>query len=84
MQIQTVFRAGNSPFAVAIPTALAEEVRFKTGEKVVVQKMDEDAVVIRRARISKQNKTAAEKEFETWIKRTLKEDAGILDELAVR
>ncbi|MBI4034907.1 MAG: hypothetical protein HY381_00735 [Candidatus Chisholmbacteria bacterium] len=83
MQVQTVFKAGNSPYVVAIPKALAEEVKFKSGEKVVVEKVNDDAVVIRRAKVKKTG-AAAQREFELWLKRFFEENGEALDELAVR
>lgn len=84
MQTQTVFQAGNSPYVVAIPKSIAEEMRFKRGEKIVVDKMDEDTVVIRRVKKSKVKKDLAKREFDKWWDTFIQENKEILDELAVR
>jgi len=47
MQIQTVFRAGNSN-VVAIPKDLSKETGIKAGQKVIVGKSSEDELVIRK------------------------------------
>lgn len=84
MNVQTLFRAGNSPTVVAIPSQLAREVGFKSGQKVVVEKLlDGEAVVIKKLSLSRR-KTKSEAEFNRWMKKALEEDAGVLDELASR
>jgi AbrB family looped-hinge helix DNA binding protein len=84
MQTQTVFKAGNSPFAVTIPKNLAKEINLKQGEKVIIDKMDDNSIIIRRAKITKKNKTRAKADFEKWLKRFINENGEALDELAVR
>lgn len=84
MQTQTVFRAGNSN-VVAIPKSISKDLGLKKGSKVVVEKApDGDRFVVRKAAIAKSAKSVADKEFKKWLKDVLKEDAEILDELAVR
>lgn len=84
MQIQTVFKAGNSN-VVAIPKELTEELKIKTGQKVFVSRDSEtDAIVIKKVGKKRIEKKATLKEFKKWLKEVLREDAEILDELAVR
>lgn len=84
MSTQTVFRAGNSN-VVAIPKGISKNLGIKRGSKVVVEEAPEgDRFVVRRANSVTPKKPAASKEFNKWLKDALKEDAGILDELAVR
>ncbi|MFZ5933213.1 MAG: AbrB/MazE/SpoVT family DNA-binding domain-containing protein [Patescibacteria group bacterium] len=82
MQIQTVFRAGNSN-VVAIPKDLSRELGIKPGQKVVIEKTEGEELVIRKAR-DRSKKISADEEFRRWWKAFLKDNAGILDELAVR
>lgn len=80
MQIQTVFRAGNSD-VVALPKSLG----FKSGDKVTLEKIsDGEDVLIKKATKSKVSaaKTAVSSEFKKWLKEATKEDAEILDQLA--
>jgi len=81
MQIQTVFQAGNSDVV-----ALARELGFKRGDKVVVEKVpnDENIVTIRKVSAPKAKKSASDAEFKKWLDNVLVEDAEILDELADR
>lgn len=81
MQIQTVFKAGNSN-VVAIPKELERDLGIETGQKVFVEKADEETFVVRK--ISKNKKISADTEFKRWWREFLKENAEILDELAVR
>ena len=83
MQIQTVFKAGNSD-VVAIPKYISSELGIKTGNKVLV-KVIEDGVLIQKVSKKKIKETAATtREFKKWLEGALKEDAEILDELANR
>lgn len=84
MQIQTVFKAGNS-YVIALPKDLSKELGINAGQKVVVEKgLGGEAIIIRKATQTKTRKSATSKEFKKWLKEVLKEDAEILDELAVR
>lgn len=85
MQTQTIFQAGNSE-VVAIPKHLLEELKLKNGQKVTVDKAsDDDAIVIRKASKSiKPSRKVSKTEFNKWLDKVIKEDAEILDELAVR
>ena len=85
MQIQTVFKAGNSN-VVAIPKNLSNELKIKPGQEVVVTKIPgEDAIIIKKATKTKKTKEGViNKEFKIWLDKALKEDREILDELAVR
>ncbi|KKU04238.1 MAG: hypothetical protein UX88_C0002G0019 [Candidatus Woesebacteria bacterium GW2011_GWC2_47_16] len=82
MQIQTVFRAGNSS-VVAIPKDLAKELKIKVGQRVIVEKTQDDTLQIRKA-IKRSQKTPQQSEFKRWWKTFLKDNSEILDELAVR
>lgn len=85
MQTQTVFRAGNSN-VVAIPKDLSRELKITPGQKVIVAKVpEEEAIVIKKVTKTKKTKESTiSREFKSWLKKTLKEDEEILDELAVR
>ncbi len=85
MQTQTVFKAGNSN-VVAIPKDLSRQLSITPGQKVVVVKVPgEEAIVIKKVTKSKKTKESAiDREFKSWLEKTLKEDEEILDELAVR
>src|SRR3989338_8142546 len=49
MQVQTVFRAGNSN-VVAIPKAISDDLNFKKGSEVIVQKLPQgDAFIVKKA-----------------------------------
>lgn len=82
MQIQTVFKAGNSD-VIAIPKHLSEETGIKSGIKIVVDKV-EGGIFVRKAEKQKPKKNAVNKEFKKWLGEVLKEDAEILNELAER
>lgn len=82
MQVQTVFRAGNSN-VVAIPKDVAKELGFLPGKKVVVEKTESDGILIKI--FSKDTKkTISSSEFKDWWGEFLEENSGILDELALR
>lgn len=85
MQIQTIFQAGNSD-VVAIPKHLLEELNLKKGQKVTVEKAsDDEAIMIRKAsKSTKSSRKVSHTEFNKWLDKVIKEDAEILDELAVR
>ena len=84
MQIQTVFKAGNSN-VVAIPKDIKEELKLEKGSKVVVERLPgEEAFIVKKADTKKAKTSETEREFNKWLKKVLKEDAEILDELAVR
>ena len=86
MNIQTVFRAGNSN-VVAIPKNLTDELNIKSGQKVIVEKdSSKEAIIIRKhsKTTRKSAKSAVNAEFKKWLNEVLDEDAEILDELATR
>lgn len=86
MQTQTIFQAGNSS-VVALPKDLMKELGFKKGQKVLLNKSsDGESIIISKAvkAIGKPKRSAVSEEFNKWLNRTLKEDAEILDELALR
>ena len=82
MQIQTVFRAGNSD-VVVIPKSLGRELGIKNGQKVVIEK-EGDRVVIEKLSKKTSRIDTQGKDFKRWWTEFLKENAKILDELAVR
>lgn len=84
MKLQTVFQAGNSPYAIVIPTDVAKEVKLKKGQKVIVNSVDEDTIVIKKASKNGIKAKPATAEFEKWMKRFFDENGEALDELAVR
>lgn len=81
MQVQTVFKAGNSE-VVALP----KELGFKKGDKVTVEKAsdDENLVTIKKVSAKKTKNSASNAEFKRWLNNVLEEDGEILDELANR
>ncbi len=81
MQIQTIFQAGNSDVV-----ALARELGFRKGDKVIVEKIsdDENLVTIKKVSVKKTKNSASGAEFKKWLDNVLLEDAEILDELANR
>ncbi len=85
MQMQTVFQAGNSPYAITIPRHIAEDVGFKRGGKVMVNKFDDDSVLVKKATVSPKTQIGKiSGEFKKWLEKVLIEDKGVLNELAVR
>ncbi len=83
MQIQTVFRAGNSN-VVSIPKTLGNKYGINHGKKVVIDEIPEVGIVIKKAVKAAPHKkeTKVTKEFQKWLERALNEDAEILDKLA--
>ncbi len=84
MQIQTIFKAGNSG-VVSIPKDLMEELGLEIGKKVVVGKNEEGTeIIIKKVVKTKISATssAVGSEFKKWLKEATKEDAEILDQLA--
>lgn len=81
MNIQTVFKAGNSN-VVSIPSSILSDLKIKTGDKVIVERASENEIIIKKsvAEKTKFGKT----QFNQWLTRVLKEDADILDELSKR
>ena len=83
MYTQTVFKTGNS-YAITIPKDILKELAIRKGQKVLVEKSPEGEAVIVRKATPRSKKTVMSAEFRNWLKAVLKEDAQILDELAVR
>lgn len=83
MQLQTVFRAGNSN-VVAIPKTLGDKYNISQGKKVMVDEILNVGIIIKKA--TKPNvsvtESAVSSEFKKWLKEATKEDAEILDQLA--
>ncbi|OGM24497.1 hypothetical protein A2715_01065 [Candidatus Woesebacteria bacterium RIFCSPHIGHO2_01_FULL_39_32] len=85
MQIQTVFKAGNSN-VVAIPKDISKKLGLKKGSRVVVEATSDNRIVVSKAE-TKKKKATKDKisgEFKKWLDKVIKEDKEILDELAVR
>lgn len=83
MQIQTIFQAGNSS-VVAIPKYLMEDLNLSVGSKVVVDKADNNSVVIKKTSSEKTRKNPVDAAFKKWLDVFMKENGEILDELAER
>lgn len=83
MQTQIIFQAGNSS-VVAIPKYLMEDLNLSVGSKVVVDKADDNSVIIKRTSPSKTKKGYVDAAFKKWLGVFLKENGEILDELAER
>lgn len=86
MQIQRVFRAGNSD-VVAIPKNLLKDLGIKTGQRVTLEKtLQGDALVVKKVVRAKSRATKKEvdMEFKKWWEVFIKENGETLDELAVR
>ena len=81
MNIQKVFRAGNSQ-VVSIPSSILSDLKIKTGDKVVVEKTSDDTVTIKKAHTPK--KTKSKSDFNKWLNTFMDENGEILDELAER
>lgn len=84
MQIQTVFKAGNSN-VVAIPREFVDDYGFNTGLQVVVNTYDNgETLEIKKVKKTKPVKTSSKVsgEFKKWLSDALEEDSEILDELA--
>lgn len=83
MQLQTIFKAGNSN-VVAIPSSMVDELGLEVGQKVVVDKIPgEDGVIVTKSN-SKVAKKRLAGELQKWLKGVLVEDKEILDELSIR
>lgn len=86
MQVQTVFRAGNSN-VITIPSSLGDRYDIKNGRKVILEDVPEvNGILIKRAvkGTFPKKEEGVTKEFKLWLKQALEEDAEILDELANR
>ena len=84
MQTQTIFQVGNSN-VVSLPTHIMKSMKFKTGQKVIVEQAPQsDVVLIRPARAANPSKKLSDKEFQSWLTSFMKEDGALLDELAHR
>lgn len=80
MQIQKVFRAGNSD-VVALPKEVMDRRGIKRGGKVVIEEVPElDWIVIKKVGSKKIKKG----ELDKWLESALREDGEILDELEIR
>lgn len=82
MSIQTVFKAGNSN-VVSIPSAILSDLKIKTGDKVIIEKYNNDSINIKKAS-TKNNKLKSQTHFNNWYKTFIDQNGEILDELADR
>lgn len=83
MQTQTIFQAGNSS-VVAIPKYLMEDLNLSVGSKVIVDKADDNSVIIKKTSPAKAKKGHVDAAFKKWLNVFMKENGEILDELAER
>jgi antitoxin component of MazEF toxin-antitoxin module len=84
MQVQRVFKAGNSN-VVSIPKHLLQEVDIKSGQKVIVEKsQNEGELIIKKVGKSKFKKSRVDEDFKKWWKAFLRDNEDVLDELALR
>jgi putative addiction module antidote len=81
MSIQTIFKAGNSK-VVSIPSDLFRELDLKIGQKVVVEKNDDESIVIKKQTLGKNTKS--KQDFQNWLDTFMTENGEALDELAQR
>ncbi len=84
VKIQKVFRAGNSKTVVAIPQEISQKVGLKTGQPVMVDCADGTVLIRKVKKDGQAKKSGVSREFYQWLNKVLKEDKGILDDLAVR
>jgi AbrB family looped-hinge helix DNA binding protein len=83
MQVQTVFKAGNSE-VVSIPKGIRRKLRIRKGSRVSVEELPgEEAFVVRRV-AKPLKKRSSKREFEDWLNNVLMEDEQILNELSIR
>lgn len=85
MNTQTIFQAGNS-HVISISPALLREWDYTHGQQVTM-KLDNDKLVIEKITPSKKTALSSSEttsEFKKWLSDVLKEDAEVLDELALR
>lgn len=77
----TVFRAGNSD-VVALNPVLKQKYGIKTGSKIVQEDLG-DGISIKPAKSKEKRASKGVKsEFNNWLQDALKEDAGLLEDLA--
>ena len=84
MQTYSIFKAGNS-HVVAIPKHLSDELNFKPGQKVTIDKTPEgNGIVIKKAvqTTVKSKQSPIGREFNKWLENVLIEDSEVLDGLA--
>ena len=82
MTTQTIFQAGNSS-VVAIPAQYLADMNMSTGHKVIIDKIDDDTIMIKKVSTKISNKKS-DLEFQKWLGGFMAENAEILDELADR
>ncbi len=80
MQLQTIFKAGNSQ-VIAIPSDVLADLNLKIGSKVLVGTADDTTIVVKKTSPKIKKSDAG---FQKWLSVFMKENAEILDELADR
>lgn len=83
MQTTTLSQLGNSN-ATIIPTSILHEIKWKRGQKLAIDPIPEVEGVFIRPMKKAAAHSRSEKEFQAWLDSFLKEDADLLDELALR
>ncbi len=78
MQIQKIFRAGNSN-VITIPSEAMGKLGLKTGDKIQIQTLENKLIIRKSGSVS--NKA---KELKNWFEAFMEENGEILDELALR
>lgn len=81
MYTQTLYEAGNS-LVITIPKEIVRKQNLKPGTRVTVTPSADNRLTIEIPLAKPVKKAASEKEFQTWLAKTLEEDSEILDELA--
>lgn len=79
---RTIIQIGNSE-GLTLPKEIREEAGFRKGVKVDVSLSNDGGIVINKVE-NKVAKIPSDKEFKKWWDTFIKENAEILDELAVR
>lgn len=69
---------------MAIPKYLMEDLNLSVGSKVVVDKADNNSVIIKKSSPPVAKKSPVDAAFKKWLDVFMKENGEILDELAER
>jgi SpoVT / AbrB like domain. len=83
MQIQTVFKAGNSD-VVAIPPELKKKTGIKTGSNIIVDLASDGQTIVINKVENKKHSTSITPKFMEWLEKFNKEYGPALRELAKR
>lgn len=84
--VQKLIQIGNSQ-GIIIPSHIRKQLGLKKGSSVVVEQVPgKEVFVLRKAGKRKRmtRSSVVDREFKKWLDKMFKEDAEILDELAVR